>query len=528
MKTVTPASRLSAITAALTGAALLLTACASPSQSDENADTGALVVDTATAPSTFDPAIACNLVDISLLSDLYQTLVTYEVDDSDPSAAVQDQNEIVPALAEEWEVSDDGLTYTFTLQEGVEFPSGAPVDAEAVLYSWNRAFDLGGCGAYFLSSGKSESPIDEITAPDDRTVVVTLTERANNFLPALTNVNTGIIDRTVLEAEGGDTAEDQSTWLATHSAGSGPYTLESYSAGERAVYTANPAYSGSAPISDRVEINFISDDASLLLRARNSTADVTLGLSKQAVSSLEGDENVRIVSTPAPQWTKFDFPLAHAPFDDVRVREALSYAVPYQEILDKVAFGYGATYFGPYPPEFSAYDETIGAPREEDLARARELLDEAGIDTPVELPVYIRSGQTDQENVATILQSAWKDLGIELDVQILTASAYQEAISSDVVDYALIGTDGPAVVDPEWLLSYDYTSNEAANDLLAEAADTADEAARQELWNEIAELWIADVPRIPLYAQDDVVVVGADLSSFASGQSNTLFHLWGK
>jgi len=486
-----------------------------------------LVIDVATAPASLDPAIACNLEDIGLLSDLYLTLVKYKQNPAKDGVISEDQGEIVPFLAKDWTVSDDGKTYTFHLNEGFTFPSGKPVTAAAVKYSWDRAVKLGSCGNYFLGGGKSKSPLQSVETPDDHTVVVHLSERANNLLPALTAVNTGILDESVLSQQG-STPEEANQWLATHAAGSGPYLLSAYEPGEKAVLVANDNFAGTKPLTKNVEINIIPSDASLLLRARNGASDVTIGLSKQAVASLKDDKRVRIVNTPAAQWTKFTLPTTLAPFDNVKVREALSYAVPYKDILDKVVYGYGSLYFGPYPPQFAAYNPAIGAPRVEDIEKAKRLLDEAGVQLPVTLKVYVRSGQNDQEQVATILQSAWKPLGIDLDISILGPSEYQTAISGEEADYALVGTDGPSVINPEWLLEYDYTSNPEANELLKKAAAEPDAKARQAIWDQIATIWQGDVPRLNLYAQDYIAVLNERVSQYSFGQNDKLLHLWAK
>jgi peptide/nickel transport system substrate-binding protein len=285
-----------------------------------------------------------------------------------------------------------------------------------------------------------------------------------------------------------------------------------------------------------VDINFITSDSTLLLRARSGAADVTLGLSSQSVASLKSDSAVRIVDSHAAQWQMVSLPNKLVPFNNAKLREALSYAVPYQQILSKVAYGYGQLYFGPYPPAFQGYDAAIETPRTEDLAKAKQLLAESGVKTPVKLRLYIRNGETDQQQIATVIQGAWQALGINVSIQQLTAAAYQNAETAPLKSYSIVRDDGPSVTNPEWLLEYDNTCASAnadnycdpqADKLLAAAEATTNASAIQKDWNEIASLWIQDVPRIPLYAIDYTAVLKSSITHYSFSQNNLFFNEWG-
>ncbi len=508
-----------------------------PLASTASAQLSQLVVDDSTPPATLDPAEACSLQDIGLVSTLYVNLVKHGVEPSVDGSEEVNTNDIVGQLASSWSVSGSGTVYTFHLVSGAKFPDGQPTNAAAVQYSIERAVKLGACGADFAAASNPTPLIKSITTPNSTTVVFTIDHPEANFLQALTSPSLGIVEPSVIQAHGGVVANTPNQWLASHSAGSGPYLLSSYEPGTQAVFTENPTYFGPKPLVPKVVINFITSDPTLLLQARDGQADVTLGLSNASVASLKSNSSLRIVSTPAPQWVLVSLPNKLAPFNNPTVREALSYAVPYKEILASVAQGYGELYYGPFPPAFSAYDATYGAPRTTDLAKAKKLLASAGVKTPINLKLYVREGDTDGEHIATFVQASWKSLGVDVTIDQLPSAAYQNAVGATTKTYSLVREDGPSIPNPEWLLDYDMkcgspynTSNYCntqADNLLAKASLLSSPAAQQPYWNQIAKIWVAGSPRIPIYQQNYNVVLKSNITHYVFGQNDTLFNLWG-
>ncbi|MEU9823112.1 ABC transporter substrate-binding protein [Pseudonocardia alni] len=510
----------------------VLAACSGPAQATEER----FQIDVATPLASLDPADACSLEDLGLLSDLYPTLVRYQDDPASPTGARTLRTDAVePALAQSWTTSPDGRTYTFRLREA-RFPSGNPVTADVVRWSWQRTLDSGGCGSNFVTGG-ARSEIESVAVRGEREIAVTLTSPTPDYLLALTSVGAAVLDRDlVLEHAGTDVAE-QSRWIATNFAGGGPYTVDAYAPGTSLDLSANPAWWGAPPLESRVRVSFITNDATLLLRARGGRADVTLGLSKQSVRSLDGEAGVRIVDTPSAAWQVVGLPTELAPFDDPLFREALTYATPQEQILRDVAHGYGQAYYGPFSPTFPAYREELSRPRPHDPAKARELVARAGVRGPVDLDVYVRDGIEDQIQIATILQQAWKDVGVNLRIRTLSAAEYQNAVGNEHKRWAVLRHDGPSVVTPGWVTSYDtacghpYNPSNYCNprlDALAAAARTEPSAvARQADWDRITRLWTADSPRVVAYAENYTAVLDDDVTDFVRGQNNLEIARWG-
>jgi peptide/nickel transport system substrate-binding protein len=501
------------------------------------ASSDTLVVDYAVPPASLDPSNACSLEDIAFLSSIYTSLAKYGTKPGPGGTTQEDPTKFVPYFATSWKLSNGGKTYTFTLRKGLAFPSGRPLDAAAVKYTIERNLKVGSCGTYFISAGQGPQLIKSVKAPTPTTLVVNLSRPEPLFLHSMTEASTGILDPQLIEQNGGVQAGKINPWLGSHYAGVGPYTLESYDPGRQAVFVANPNFFTPKPLRSKIVINFITSDSTLLLQARTGKADVTLGLTKKSVASLKGNSCCKIISTPAAAWQLIALPNQIAPFNNVAFRTALTYAVPYKEILDKVAFGYGQLYYGPYPPAFPQFNSTISKPRALNIARAKALIAQSGIKLPVSVDMAIREGVNDQEQIATIVQSTWKQLGVNVTIKKLSGAEYQNAVSAQKKTYSLVRFDGPSVPDPAWLLDYDMrcasifnTSNycnKTAEALLNKAHPIANRSKREAIWDRIARIWVKDSPRIPVYAENFTVVLKKGVNHYRYAQDDWLFYLWG-
>ena len=209
---------------------------------------GPLVVNIAQAPATLDPAWGCGLYDIGFLQNFYVRLTQYGSEPGPEGTTQFNPGDIQPYFAENIDISPDGLVYTFTLPAGVTFPSGEPVDSEAVKYSLERSIEMAGCGGYFIYDGIYEPPlVKSIETPDPTTVVITLSVPNANFLQDLAQPAASIVDASVVEANGGITAGEINEYMSSNVAGSGPFLLEEYEPNKRAVLKANPDFFGDPP-----------------------------------------------------------------------------------------------------------------------------------------------------------------------------------------------------------------------------------------------------------------------------------------
>jgi len=511
-----PAFRLAVSLAMAAG--LTMTAAPSFAQSSD------LTVNAGVAPSTLDPAWACGLPEISFLQNFYVRLVQHGVKAGPEGTSEVDFSTVKPYLADSWETSADGLVYTFHLKEGFTFPSGKPVDAEAVRYSLQRVLDMAGCGRFFLTDGHLDPVIiTKVEAVDAKTVVITLNSPNGNMLGDLATHAGSIVDPSVVEANGGVTAGAPNKWMASNVAASGPFLLEDYSPNQKARMVANPKFAGEAPKSAAINVNWISAAPTLLLQARTGQADITFDLSKQAAKSLVGNAGTRVIAYSNPFVQQLMINNKQAPWDNVKVREAAALAIPYSDIIEKVAYGWGVPYYGPIPPSLPGFNAELSKPLDLDIEKAKKLIAESGVPTPVKAELTIQEGDAAQQQLATVVQSTWSQIGIDLSIRVAPAAEFQDLTQGHKIP-AFMRLDGPGVFETGYYWGYDLicgisfnltdTCLPDADPLIAEMRASSDPAKRQEIMDTVTKMWRAQFPKIQFYEDKPVVVLSNSVSEF--------------
>jgi len=508
----------------LLAAGLVANACVAALVTPVEAQEKPLVVNSATAPSTLDPAWACGIDEISFIQNFYVRLTQNPAKPSVEGTTETDFSKVAPYLAKSWTISDDLLVYTFKLNDNYKFPSGKPVDSAAVKYSFERLLKMNGCGAYFVTDGfESPSLIKSIETPDSTTIIITLIHPDPNVLLDWSTPATSIVDASVIEANGGVEAGKPNAYMSSHVAGSGPFLLDSYSANQGAKLSANPAFPGPGPLAKSIEVNWIGSAPTLLLQARTGNADITIGLAKQAAVTLKNNPATRVLAYSNPFAEQVIIPNGKEPWKNVKVREAAALAVPYQDIVDKVAYGYGKLYFGPIMPSLPGFNADLSKPLAFDLDKAKQLMVESGEKTPVDVEIMIHEGDAVQQQVATILQSTWKQIGINLILKVTPAAQFQDMAEGHKAQ-ALMRLDGPGVFEIGYFLGYDLICGSGfnltevcipeADALLAKLRQTADPGERQKLIDLITTLWRDQYPKLPLFEDEPVVVLSKAVKSF--------------
>jgi peptide/nickel transport system substrate-binding protein len=310
--------------------------------------------------------------------------------------------------------------------------------------------------------------------------------------------------------------------MSSHVAGIGAFTLKSYQPNQRAVLASNTGFFAPGK-AKTITVNFIASDPTLLLQAKSGAADVTVGLSKQSTASLKSDANVKIIAndTSIAEWLGLVNNVA--PFDNPKFREAMSYAIPYQDILDKIAFGYGTLFYGPITVAMPEFNPTLEKARATDLTKAKQLVKDSGVSTPVNVGLDIQAGNPAEEQIATIVQGAWAQLGVTVTINKLSASDYINKLETHK-SQAFLRYDGPGVIEAGYLLGYDMKCGvsfnlasiciKAADALYEKARKTTDTAKRQALWDQVIKLWTAQSPKIPIYGDKATAVVSTGVKSY--------------
>ena len=305
----------------------------------------------------WDPSTAIELTATEIGWNCYDRLLQYATipeGESPTGIAMADLDRLEGQLAASWEVSEDGTIVTMHLRQGVAFRSGNTFTAEDVRWSFERKWNIQGGKAWVLKKFGLEGPDSDfwITVLDDYTVQFKLNGPNSMLLPGLANLpSMSIVDSGLLKQH--VTAEDPyaQAFLNTDVAPTGPYYVESYTTGSEIVLAAYEGYWGGRPANDRVIYKVVPAEANRVLLLKNGDVDFAYRLSAEVVTTqLEGAPGVKVVSVPAPATEYFALNNTRPPLDNVLVRKAILYAVPYEDIIENVMYGHATFPTSPLAP----------------------------------------------------------------------------------------------------------------------------------------------------------------------------------
>ncbi len=356
---------------------------------------------------TLDPAQVFEFSGAEVQAQIYDRLVTYPVDNVE---------NLQGHVAESWEVSEDGLTFTFKIRDGIKFHSGNPLTARDAAFSLQRVIKLNQTPSFILSQfGFTKENVDErIRAVDDRTLVVTLDKpyAPTFFLYVLTAGVGSVVDmKTALENEkDGDLGHE---WLKTHSAGSSAFKLRSWKPNESVTLDANPDFWLGAPKLKRVIIRHIAESATQRLLVEKGDVDVARNLLPDDIEALRDNPDINIVSIPKGGIYYLGLSQKNEYLRRPEVRLALKYLLPYQDIVNSVLKGKAFVHQAFLPKGFlGELDET---PFRSNLDRAKELLMKAGLENGFKVTMDTRNSSPIKE-IAQIIQASFAKAGIELEI----------------------------------------------------------------------------------------------------------------
>ncbi len=305
-------------------------------------------------PTTLDPtADATASIDGIFTHNVFQSLTS-----------VNESGEVLPDLATSWTISDDKLTYTFALAQGVKFHDGTDFTAEDVKFSFDRAMAEDSVNP----SKKIFKSIASVTVIDANTIEIVLSKQDAFFL-----FNMGKGDASIVAPESVDTNN-------TNPIGTGPFVFTSWTRGDRMVLTKNPDFPGAGDIAlDKVEFRFISDPAAATAALLAEELDAFPGFpAPEILPQFEGDPRFNVVIGSTEGEVILAMNNAKPPFDDIRVRRAISHAINRDEIIDGAMYGRATPIGSFYPPHGPAYIDLTGT-YPHDTAKAKALFEEAGV-----------------------------------------------------------------------------------------------------------------------------------------------------
>lgn len=453
------------------------------------------------AAENLDPVTQDANPDIWAFMQIYQQLVRVNVkgDGFDPD------------LAERWTTSADGKTWTFSLRKDARFSNGDAVRASDVVWSLKRAHDLKGPWQWGLEAVK------EITATGDSAVVITLKEPWAPFLADVSLFSNSVLSEKVFK----DATQDQ---ISNKPLGSGPFMLAEWKKGEELVMKANPNYfEKGLPRTPELHLRYIPDDNARIIAVQSGEVDGIDYPPFSRVAELKKDARVSVQLNPSTAVSHLSVNVREAPLNNVKLRQALAAATDRSAIVRAVCFGYctPATTFLPMTTPYfnkNAKGYTL------DLAKARQLLKESGVKTPLTLKILFRSGDAVYQTTAVALKAMWAKIGVNLELEPLDRAAATQRYRANQFQIYVTGWTND-IPDPSQLGAYElgYTESQSyhsgyqskeMDDLLSRGLREMDLGKRREIYYKVQDLALRDSPLIWLYYAPYTIALNKKMSGF--------------
>jgi peptide/nickel transport system substrate-binding protein len=498
-------------------AALAVVACdARRAPLHSRRDPGALVVAQAADVLALDPVRVTDTESLQIGDCIFEGLVGWKPGTTD----------VEPRLATAWQMSPDGRTWTFHLREHVRFHDGTPLDAQGVVFSFQRTLDANHPFYAGADSGYWKSllrDVVQVVAIDPLTVEI---HTSRPYAPLLGELAIYPIVSAAAVRKWGDA-------FAMHPVGTGPYVFEAWDRGEQVVVRRFDGYWGTAPALDRIVFEVVVDARQRLVDLESGSVDLATAILPDEQPFVELHPDLVLHHIPAFDISYLAFNTSHPPFDDLRVRRAINHAINKEPI---VTLGYRSRAVvadGPLPPTLWGYH----APSTHyayDPAEAKKLLAEAAADSTLDpqrvyrlyAPSTPRPYLPQPERVARFLQAALAQVGVRTELVLQPITQHREAIEAGEHDLALFGWIADTG-DPDNFLYVLFHSDHAktgdaqniafyhdpdVDKLLVDAQSTADEATRSALYAAVQDRIAADAPWVPIAHSELVVAARAELA----------------
>ncbi len=462
---------------------------------------------------SLDPGIVTDGESFKVTQNLFETLLNFGKEDTT----------IQPGLAKDWKVSDDALTYTFTLEEGVKFHDGTDFNADAVIKNVDRW--KGGTAEdfyYFNSMFKAEGAdiITSVVAEGDYTVVFTLSRPQAPFLKNLAMSPFGIASPTAFEAAGDKFGDNP--------VGTGPFKFVEWKRNESITIEKFADYwVDGLPKLDKVIFRAIPDNSARLNDLLAGNIDLADGVNPSDGKLVESNATLQLIERPSMNIGYLGLTNTRPPFDNKLVRQAVNYAIDKQAIVDAFFEGRAEVAVNPMPPSISGYNDAL-TPYPYDPEKAKALLAEAGYDgKEIELwamPVA-RPYMPDAAKVAQVIQKNLEDVGIPSKIVSMEWGTYLEKTKDGEADAFMLGWTGDngdadnfiyTLLDKDNIGSnnYAYYSNDEVHDLLIAAQTETEESIRNELYKKAQEIIHDDAPWVPLAHSTPLLAAKSGVTGF--------------
>ena len=465
---------------------------------------------------SLDPHVTSSYSSLQILNNVLETLTTFDA-----------EGNLIPGLATEWSQSEDGLTWTFTLREGVMFSNGREFTADDVVFTYERFLDPE--GGFSGSSANIGAPGTTVTAVDTYTVAITTPESVA-IEPILLGLNkaTGIIaSESVLE--------DGSIQIPI---GTGPFAIAEVDGTSSLRLERNENYwQEGLPYLDAVEISPIPDDTVRETALRGGEVDWVLAIAPQSYEALQADEGIVVDTAAQLSYDYIGFNLTREPFSDVRVRQAISYALDREQICEAAFFGLCEALYGGPAGSGSAwqfdYAPYASSP---DLDRARELLAEAGYPDGFEMEWLPTTAYGETVRSAQVLQAQLSAIGITSTINAPEWAEWLELEGNFMYDAYICNWNALKDADQYFYLQhrtglvFNFTgySNEQFDALVDEGRSVAGFDERYAIYEQANQILVDEAPYVFMYNKQEIRAYNSNVHGFVvrPDQANDFWTVW--
>jgi peptide/nickel transport system substrate-binding protein len=460
-------------------------------------------------PNNIDPHVGSSNPEQEIQTAAYETLVTYEPGTFD----------LKPLLATGWEYNDDYTQLTLTVREGVQFHDGSTLDAEAVKAGLERSMTIGQGESFFLD------PIESIETPDANTVVINLKAPTPEFVLGLTRIFIPSKQAVEEHEVDGDLAQN---WFAENVAGTGPYPMTEWIKGQSITLTRFDEYwqgwDGNHP--DEYDLRVVAEPATQRLLIEQGECDYADSITRDDVTAMTTNPDIKIEEHTAPSPFYIAMNTQKGPLADVKVREAMQYALDYDAVIEQAMSGHASPSWGPLPTSFPQHLDTLPKP-EYNLDKAAALLEEAGYEPgELELTFMYLEPWIHEKSTGLVLQSGLAEIGVTLNLEPQPWATIVERHANpdtrpDMSMYTVYApTPSPNSIffpmyhsgSNHW--SYFGYSNPEVDALLEEAPTIIDDAERDQAYKDLQQLIFDDYPDIYAFQENEIQVFRSNVDGY--------------
>lgn len=478
-----------------------MTACAGDGEPDtedvsepEVSENNDLVVDLASDPVSLDPHAANDGNSLYVMNAMYDTLVALDTDLN-----------LQPALAESLDQVSDTV-WEAKIREGVTFHDDTELNADVVKANLDRVLDpdIGSPLAFLFDM------IESVEVTDEYTVEITTAYPFSALPLHLAHPGGHMISLESIEAdyEAIENGDEPFASVDDNPVGTGYFKYEDRNHGEHVTLTKNEDYWGEQANVDSVKFKVVPEDGTRIAELETDEAQIIYPVNANDIGRIDGNDGTHVKQSDSASLSYIGINTETEPFDDVRVRQAISMAIEKDEMIDGVTDGVALPAIGPLAPTVFGYSDEVD-PLEYDVDEAKALLTEAGYEDGFSATILTYDRTT--SDLAEIAQAQLSEIGVDLDIEMLEIGAYLEVTANGGTDL-YVGSWGTVTLDADYGLypmfhsenvgapgNRSFFANEKVDDLLDQARQTTDEEERLELYKKAQQVIIDEAPIIPVY-----------------------------